>query len=269
MRRPLAVLAAALLLSSRAGAAPLLPGTDLSFEAYVAGLHVLDLDAFVGVGGDRYQMDLHFRTVGVAGLLHPGQQVSTARGGLARGLPMPDRYLSRGIWGGVPRQTLITYDQGQPALRVLEPPNRPDRTPVSPELQVGSVDLLSAFAALMDQVRRAGSCALSLRVFDGRTLRVITARSGGEEALPASDPSRFAGPALRCDFEGVTLAGRRRGAAEQETGTRGSVWFAVLAGNAALPVRLSVGTSMFGTLTAYLTGTRAVAGEPPPFPPPS
>ncbi len=256
MRTGHALLGLALLLAPAARANPPVSRVALTFEAYAVGLHILNVQAFLGLGPWNYQVELSARTVGIARLLHPGQQVFTARGDWRDGDPVPDRYLSQGTWGGAPKHTLIEFDHGQPEVRVLEPANPPERAPVPPDLTGGSVDLLSALAALTKEVERSGSCALNLRLFDGRTLREITAHSAGEVNLPPSGRSSFAGPALRCDFAGRTLAGFLRGDAEtNDPEMHGSVWFgAPQPGGPKVPVRIGFATHLFGTATAYLTG---------------
>jgi hypothetical protein len=101
-----------------------------------------------------------------------------------------------------------------------------------------------------------------VRVYDGRRLSVIESRTGGTDVLEPEHGSRFAGPALRCDFTGRQLAGflldgdQERMHRPQE----GAAWMAVPApGVPVMPVRIRFEVRLFGKAMMYLS---EVAGHP-------
>jgi hypothetical protein len=105
-------------------------------------------------------------------------------------------------------------------------------------------------------VAQTGRCEAEARTFDGRRAVEIAARTVGPERLEPSARSTFAGPALRCDFEGTLLAGFLHGSdqASMRRPQRGSAWLAsVVPGGSPVPVRISFDTRWFGPATMYLT----------------
>ncbi len=229
---------------------------ELSYKAYVAALHVVDLRTFIGLGPWNYRIEVSYHTTGLASLLDAGRQFATAYGQWQDTRAQPDRFQADGVWRGKSRRTLIEYDHGRPELRALVPSIKPDQTAVPAAMQAGSVDLVSALAELLHQVSGTGGCDASVQVFDGRSLSVLTAHTAGQVQLAPTDRSSFAGPALRCDFERRTIAGLPVGESPSDQhGLRGSVWLAkVLPGSGPLPVRLSVELGWVGEAILYLTG---------------
>jgi hypothetical protein len=111
-------------------------------------------------------------------------------------------------------------------------------------------------AHLVRLIGQTGRCESRMRLFDGRRLSDVEARTVGIETLEPTSRSTFHGPALRCDFEGRLLAGfpsdEDRTRAAQPRG--GSAWFAQLSPDGPpLPVRITFETRFFGHATMYLT----------------
>ncbi|HEX2940092.1 MAG TPA: DUF3108 domain-containing protein, partial [Rhodopila sp.] len=154
------------------------------------------------------------------------------------------------------REAELTYLHGHPEVEQLIPPNDTEREPVPDTLRAHTIDTISALAQLIHVVAQTGRCDTTVRTFDGRRVTEIHAHTAGMETLPQTDRSMFAGPALRCDFEGRMLAGFKHNSDRQRDARpmHGSAWLAtVLPGTMRLPVRLSFETHWFGDATMYLT----------------
>lgn len=222
---------------------------------YARGLQIAALRAEYRLGAWSYRVQLAYHTTGLAGVLFRGHQRSVAEGGWAGLRAAPGRFATAGEWRGTPRETVIDYVNGQPAVRSMVPPNEDERDPVPAALQADTIDTLSALAQLIWQVQARGRCDGQTTTFDGRRLADITARTAGEEVLAPTARSSFSGPALRCDFEGRQRAGFLRG--EDQARLRrpqaGSAWLApVEPGGPPVPVRIAFETRWFGTTTMYL-----------------
>lgn len=232
---------------------------EARYSVYAAGLTVVEVDAKFDVGGDRYAAELDYRSVGPLGLFSSSRQRTVVRGRLLDGRAVPSEFVSNGTLRGAPRATRIDYSGGQPQVMQLVPPNEAEREPVPPASQAGTVDSLSAMAALIAQVNATGRCEGQTTTFDGRRLAVLQAWTSGRQPLEPTGRSSYAGPTLRCEFSGVQRGGflLNEDRAALEKPYRGSAWFAAPApGAPMIPVRIAFSTRWFGDTTMYLVSSR-------------
>lgn len=228
-----------------------------TYAAYSHLLHVLNLEASLDLRPDGYALRVVTHTAGTVRVFFHSDIDTSVSGSFSAGAARPARYASAGQMGGEPRNTLIEYRNGQPVVRTLTPPNAADERDEVPAADTaGTVDTLSAIAFLMRQVTNTGRCEGSLTTFDGRRLAVLTARTVGEEVLDKTGRSSFAGPALRCDFEGRQTGGFKPGddLGRQKRSQHGAAWFArAVPGGPAIPVRVTFENRVLGEATLYLS----------------
>lgn len=228
---------------------------EAHYEVYAAGLNVLELDANFDIVPDRYWVTLDYRTVGAFGLFSRSRQRTVVQGRLVDGRALPREFVSSGVLRGEPRATRIDYGSGQPVVVQLVPPNKAEREVVPAGRQAGTVDTVSAMAALIARVNSTGRCDGEAMTFDGRRLALLQARTSGAQALSATGRSSFAGPTLRCEFTGTQIGGfmldeDRASLAKPQ---HGSAWFAAVSpGGPMIPVRVAFRTRFFGEATMYL-----------------
>ncbi len=268
-RRLLPLLLAGVVPVATASAQPLAPaapalsqqaegtGTRVGYAAYAAGLNVLALQAEFAIGPRAYRMRLVLDTAGVFGAVVHSHSESTVQGSFEGEAARPSRFYSWGDTRGRRRITQIDYAGGQPTVvQQVPPPDAEERDPVPVAQTAGTIDSLSATAELVHMVAGTGRCDGTARLYDGQRLSELTAHTVGQEVLPASDRSSFAGPALRCDFEGRQLAGFVHDVDEATLRQvqHGSAWLAPLVpGGPVVPVRISFQTRWFGQATMYVT----------------
>jgi hypothetical protein len=229
---------------------------QLDYATYAAGLEVMQMRAFFGLGPWNYRINLDYHTTGLVGLFYRGRQVNTVRGTWQDDAAAPLEFFGEGTWRGQSRRTLIAYDHGLPQVRELQPPQESEREPVPEDLQRHTMDTLSALAQLMRRVGHDHSCDTEVRTYDGRRVLDVVARTGGPDSLAPTGRSIFSGATLRCDFEGRELAGFLIGEDDREhrSPLHGSAWLApLLPGAPPLPVRIAFQTRWFGMATMYLT----------------
>jgi hypothetical protein len=247
------------LLATPAAAEPVLA----RYEVRAAGLSVMQIEALLDLDGPRYLMRLRLRSSGVMGLFSGGDQVTLAEGAWHGTEPVPARYRLDGQWQGMPRQVALDYAApGQPPLlRAIEPPIESWREPVPDPLRRGTMDSLSAIAKLSRVVAGTGRCDTAAPVFDGRRRVDYAVRTAGVEHLPPE--GAFAGPALRCAFEGRVIAGVRsdQDPDEARRPQPATAWLAeVLPGRPPLPVRIELPSRWWGRIRVVLT---AIEPAPP------
>ncbi|WP_170984881.1 DUF3108 domain-containing protein [Roseomonas sp. AR75] len=257
MRRTAALALIALLLPGAAAAQTV----RARYEVHALGATLLELEARFDLSETAYRIETAFRTRGLAALLVPAEHVSRAQGAFTAQAPAPSAFVSEGTWRGRLRRIVLDWTNREPRVVDLVPDGASDdREPVPEALKRGTMDVLSAFAALTRQVGRTGRCDLTAPVFDGRRRSEIETRSEGRERIL---PWRNAwhGDALRCGYEGRLVAGFRRDEdrARQEEPQRGTAWVASpYAGAPQIPVRVDIPTRWFGTVTAVLLGAEPV-----------
>lgn len=254
MRVP--ILIAALLLSPAAANAEPAASITATYAVYAAGLNTAQVQAELALSPAGYEIRLGFHTAGLFGALVHSQSSTLAEGVWRGEDPAPFHFAGSGRVQGELRQTVIEYQSGEPVIRTLIPPNEAERDPVPPAMERNTVDTLSAVALLVKRVRDTGGCEAHAVTFDGRRLIDVAAHTAGTETVARSGRSPFAGPALRCDFEGRQLAGFRRGedVADLSRPKRGAAWFAPVVPNGPpIPIRLEFPTRWFGVATLYLT----------------
>lgn len=246
----LAILGVGALAAGSARAEPV----ALRYQGYVAGFQAIAMDVAFDLGADAYHLQVDYRTTGTLGAVMSGAMRSTVDGRFGPGGPAPLRFYSEGHLRGRQRVTQIDYVAGVPDVKQLIPPNDGEREPVPEALQRGTIDTLSAMAALLRRVRDTGRCDGRATTFDGRRSAVLTATTGGQEVLEATSRSSFAGPALRCAFEGVQTGGFVLGTerAELQRPQVGTAWFARDAAGRWMPVRIAFHTRWFGDATMYV-----------------
>jgi hypothetical protein len=256
MRRTIASLLGVLVLAPVPAFPADPPQVRLAYDTYAAGMRVMRMHAFFGMGPSNYRIELDYHTTGLVGFFYRGHQTNTVQGIWQNEQPEPLQFFGVGAWHGTQRRTLIDYDRGLPQVKELVPPQQSEREPVPPELQANTIDTLSALAQLMRHVEEDHSCDTTARTYDGRRVLEIAAHTAGEQQLPRTDLSSFSGMTMRCDFQGRELAGFLHGQDDPEhrQPLHGIAWLApLLPDSPPLPVRISFQTLWFGWATMYLT----------------
>jgi hypothetical protein len=238
-----------------AAAAP--SGTlSMQFDGYAHGLIVLKMNGSLALTNSGYSGRLTLRTVGLVNLFSHMDSDSQARGYFRGDDVAPEQFDSTGITRGAARAMHIAYTAGAPHITQQEPPVDETRTPVPPQDTAGSIDTLSAIALLMHRAAEHGTCDGAVHMFDGRRLTDLKAHTAGQDTPSPSQKTKFNGPALRCDFDGVRLAGFARAddEAQQRLPRHGTAWLApVVAGAPPVPVRVAFQNKVLGQVTLYLT----------------
>ncbi len=256
MRTPVISLALTLALSAAALADPPPTVVHLIYEGYSAGFHMLDLQSDVTIGSDGYRIEMAGHTAGMIGFVYHANWHTEADGSWTGPGVLPAHYDNQGEFGGELRRVDMDYQQGNPVLRVLDPPDDHEHGPVPSTLERHTVDGLSVLALAIHQIMDGGTCIGRVMSFDGREVEDRTLRTIGMEQLPNTARSSFQGPALRCDVESHTVAGfYHNDATEAQRPYTDSIWFARLAPDLPpLPVRFTATTHHTGRVLLYLTG---------------
>ncbi len=231
--------------------------TELAYTLYALGLPIADATLGADLSAQSYRISLTYRTVGLAELAIGGRLEQQAHGVFSGQAVLPKLFSSKARARGRDRVVSLSYRDETPSIAAIHPPPETEREEVPAPLRVRTMDPLSKIAALLRRVAATGRCDGDARDYDGRRLEVFQARTMGEETLPGSARSSFAGPALRCEFVSQILAGFRLGRDRNEDARPhgGIVWLAPVGTDGQRwPVRLEIETRWFGHADIYLTG---------------
>lgn len=227
---------------------------EVTYAVSQSGLTVMEIHITIDVSGDRYRLSSRARSRGIGRLFLPRDQIAIAEGGLAGREVRPLRYRTDGEWRGTPRRTVLDYVGTTPRLSVLEPPDTPDRIPVTAAQAEGTIDALSALVRLSRDAAATGRCDVSGAIFDGRRRIEWSSRTLGVGAPPVPG---VAGQALRCALESRVVAGFRRGDDLTRVGQprQAEAWLAVLeSGRLPMPVRVEFPSTFLGAFRLDLVG---------------
>ncbi len=235
-------------------------GYAAEYTGYSHGFVVLKLTGTLMLTKSRYDAHVVFHTAGLAGLAVHADTDSRVSGSLQGRQALPSLFEVSGRLRGVERLTRISYRDGNPVVLALSPPVEQERSVVPPQQSAHTIDTLSAMALLIRQLGQTGQCDGTVETFDGRRLASQAVHTVGRDLLEPTGRSSFAGPAVRCDFEGRQLGGFIHG--ENEADLRrprhGSAWLAeVVPGAPPVPVRVAFENRFLGEVTLYLTRVTA------------
>ena len=228
---------------------------QLTYALIVYGVPVAEATMTFDLSRAEYRMSLNYRTTGLGSLMSGDHLEEEASGIFDHEGVIPRVYHSTIRLHGANRLMNIRYDAGNPTITAIDPPNAAEREEVAPALRAHTVDTLSATIAMLHQAALSGKCDLTLHTYDGRRLEAFTAHGSGDEVIPASVHTQYAGHAMRCDYIAQPLAGFRVGEGREEDARirRGTLWLApVVDGLPKLPIRGEIDTRFLGRATMYL-----------------
>jgi hypothetical protein len=219
---------------------------EASYAVFQSGMPVMDVQLALQLTDASYRLTSISRARGLARLFLPSEQRAEAHGGLAGRDVRPLRYMTEGNWRSGTRRTVLDFVGGVPRLSVLEPPEGPDRIPVTPEQTRGTIDSLSALVRLSLAATATGRCDLDGSVFDGRRRLEWSSRTLGVGPSPVGGA-----PALRCKLESRLVAGFRRDDDPAQAGRprEAEAWIAPPApGLPLMPLRVEFPSTFLGAM---------------------
>ncbi|MDJ0389438.1 DUF3108 domain-containing protein [Roseomonas sp. E05] len=224
------------------------------YAVQAAGIQIVRAEVLFDLSApSRYRIESRLHLTGLVSWFSSGRVTSRAEGVWAGDAARPSHFTSEGTWRGEPRQVVLDYPGGQPALRRLIPAHDPDREPVPPPLQSHTIDSLSALAQLSRTLEDTGRCEDRAAIFDGRRRGNVVIRTLGRDYLPPH-AGAWSGEAVRCGFIARQIAGfRHDDGADAREPQEGVAWMArPRPGAPILPVRVEMPGRWLGRLTAYL-----------------
>jgi hypothetical protein len=266
----LAAMAAATLLAAAGPAAARDQSFRLVYQGSLAELPVVTATVEVRMPARSqnrgpYEMGLDVAVTGAFAKMLPFRMQAEATGttgapasGAADGVA-PKRFTSTITSFGETKRVRLDYgNKGEVRIR-SEPPTEEARDVERHRLSRGTMDPLSAIAAIVDGVARTGRCEGALAVFDGVRRYDLTLSHVGAAAVTRQRQSIYEGPAVECLAVPDFRAGFRQ--ADLDAGfypKTASLWLApVLAGAPPLPVRL-MARGALGTIRLELLAAERI-----------
>jgi hypothetical protein len=252
----LAAIAVALLFTPGASRAPAADTdrVDARFEVFgFAGFHVLTNRTTIQEIGDRYAITMDLDTRGLASVFVDLTSHSEVHGEFARGAARPEAYRADVRRNGVERHYALDYRRDGTVTNASAPASTGRPFLVAAEQIRGTVEQLTAYFILERQLARGGSCSLVVPVFDGAGFYNLRFSDLKRDTLSADGYQKFAGPAQVCQVvrEDIVVNPDRN----EDTYKRGRIWYAQVAGDRMMPVRMEYDTA-FGVVKGYLAEVR-------------
>ncbi len=252
----LAAIAVALLFTPGASRAPA-ADTDRVFARFeifgFAGFHVLTNRTTIQQIGDRYAIAMDLDTRGLASVFVDLTSHSEVQGELAKGAARPEAYRADVRRNGAERHYAVDFSRDGSVANVAVPASSGEPFIVAAEQTRGAVDQLTAYFLIETQLAHGGSCSLVVPVFDGTGFYKLRFSDLKRENLSADGYQKFAGPAQVCQVlrEDIVVNPDRN----EDTYKRGRIWYAQVAGDRMMPVRMEYDTA-FGVVKGYLAEVR-------------
>ncbi|MBV8740004.1 MAG: DUF3108 domain-containing protein [Alphaproteobacteria bacterium] len=229
---------------------------EARYEVYgVAGIHLLTNRTTIEQAPHQYGIEMDLDTRGLARMFVDLDSHSDVYGQAGKGVARPQTYEANVRRNGVGRHYRIDYGGDGRVIKVSASPASGQAPPMTEQQIRGTVDQLTAYFLLERQLSERGTCALVVRVFDGRGLYNLRFTDNQRENLAGDGHQNFAGPAQSCDVVREDLVAnpdRSEGAYD-----RGKLWYArVVPGGEMMPVRMEYDTD-FGVVKGYLAEVRA------------
>lgn len=209
----------------------------LHYDLYASGIPVMNLDVTLDEVSGTYDMVGQFRASGLFGLLSAYTQHTASHGVVAAGEVRPAVYDTESVFHGGDRRAHLDYPGDGRVVAALNPPEDPAKPAPSPQQITGTVDPLTAILAMSHAIARAGNCATSTQVYDGRRRYDLVLADAGPQRIEPS--SAYAGMARRCTVDMVKIAGFSFDRGHAPPVNHGTLWIAApRPGALPLPVRL-------------------------------
>lgn len=266
----LAVVTALLLLAPRPALSA--EGVVLGYEGYLGGLHMLTAEVELARNAKRYRMETTANGRGLFGWLVKWRSKAVTEGAITPDGRLRPQWHQRDIAqrGRNAKVIQIEYrDDGVPLvarMRAGAEANFTERTE-----RRGTMDPMSAVAAIIDQMAAGAACAGKFEVFDGKLRYDVAARPQKSSVLNGNKYMMYRGEATRCNLLLTPIDGfeEKRPDNPRERKPAGddalelSMWFASPGpGMPAVPVMASARTE-YGGLRIYLARAEAVAVSEP------
>ncbi|QNT78913.1 DUF3108 domain-containing protein [Entomobacter blattae] len=228
----------------------------LVYAVYNKGFHVLDLNAQYRLADWGYTGQVRLHTIGVFGFFVHIDTYTTASGRfLNDGSLQPVSYDSSGYSRGTLRHTVLGFDHNITSVKLITPPDDPDREKISSAEMQHTIDMLSGMALLLHKVQTQNTCNGVVTLFDGVRLTTMKATTQGNVQIPEDDRNEYTGQALECDFVGQQIKGFIKDSPNLEKLRQpqiGKAWFQPVGSYGKIPVRVEFHHPKLGYILAIL-----------------
>lgn len=165
------------------------------YEIYAGGFHALGIKARAVLTDESYDVAVDLKSTGVLDWLLRFSQKVEGRGQIGA-TTAPLYYLSDGTFFGSQRTTRLDYRTDGRIEATLKPATEDgERTPLTDDMKLGTIDPMSAFVAVNRSAKETGNpCNAKIPVYDGRRRFNVVLEDDGvsavEEAASPCSPAR-------------------------------------------------------------------------------
>ena len=223
---------------------------DLRFEVFgFAGLHLLTTQTSADVTSDGYSIAVDINTRGIVSAFVDLHSRSEVYGTLSQQSAHPGAYHSEVLRNGTERDYGIKYLADGDVINT-QAPSRRKSIKIDPAQLRGTVDQLTAYFLVKQQLGRTGSCGAVVPVYDGNEVYRMRFTDIKDETLVPDRHQHFGGTTRLCEIVRDVVAANPD--VDESTYDRARLWYArLLPDGRMLPVRMEYETP-FGNVNGYL-----------------
>jgi len=179
---------------------------NLEYDFTGGGLRIMEATFDLTFDQKTYLVRSRLSTRGVASIFSKSVTYFGARGTLGAKQALPEEFQSRTEKGQKQKTANITWlKKNQQKIDVLPQPNKFRQASIDKFLKPGYPDPLSALVAITFSADKL--CRNKIRSFDGRKIFDFKLEYLGKEELRKGEAGAYFGPAHKCSFKNVPIAG--------------------------------------------------------------
>jgi hypothetical protein len=234
--------------------------TWLTYAVSLAGLPVAEANIFLRFSDQTYNGVLEIQTSGLASLFTDWQFRSESAGRKNDAVLLPNEHITRSERRDRVRQVEIFYGANGIDEIIADPPQSldADRSPLTVDMQAGTIDLMSALMTLYQGKDNGAPCIAPLPVHDGRHRFDIVAEPLGSTQVSGA---LYRGPATGCRLRVLAIGGFKQGDDDFSFDKVYETWFADPLGNGMQIITSAETVLSFGRAFVTLTAIRDFDGR--------
>lgn len=202
----------------------------LKYDFYGSKFRVLSASFDISFDASTYVVKSIAKTKGVASMFAKAKFHHGARGKITSNNVFPEEFQTRYEKGKKSKSAHILWQgKSNPRVNIAPKLNRSKQASIDSALKPSYPDPLSALLNIAFSPKKP--CTKSITTFDGRKISKFKLKYLGKDTLAKGNAGAYAGPAYKCSFRNIPVAGfshKKMKAHRHKPASAFTMWFAPL-----------------------------------------